>query len=109
MILFLFREGSQFVIWNYNNDGINTSLTWYQTTFKTPTLDGKVILLRISGLNRGHIYLNGYDVAHYWTITGSCAVQLGCKLLFFSNQSIWFKFEFGDFLKNYTLIWIRIL
>jgi len=65
-------EGSQFVEWNYNSDGFNKPLTWYQTTFKTPALEGKVIVLYVNGLNRGHIYLNGYDVAHYWTIIGTC-------------------------------------
>lgn len=93
-----FREGSQFVEWNYNSDGFNKPLTWYQTTFKTPALEGKVIVLYVNGLNRGHIYLNGYDVAHYWTIIGTCEdAHLFCKfkllkkklkLLYFSRHKV---------------------
>lgn len=80
-IYFLFfREGSQFAKWNTSNDGINQPLTWFQTTFKTPNLVNKVILLRVTGMNRGHIYLNGYDVGHYWTIIGRCDnPNLFCK------------------------------
>jgi len=49
-----------------------TSMTWYKTTFNTPSesiLDGGVILVDIGknsiGLNRGHCYINGMDLGHF--------------------------------------------
>jgi len=47
-------------------------MTWFKTTFATPSesvLDGGVILVDIGaesgGVNRGHFYVNGYDMGHY--------------------------------------------
>eukprot|EP00484_Ammonia_sp_Unknown_P001093 CAMPEP_0197021954 /NCGR_PEP_ID=MMETSP1384-20130603/2836_1 /TAXON_ID=29189 /ORGANISM="Ammonia sp." /LENGTH=773 /DNA_ID=CAMNT_0042449895 /DNA_START=51 /DNA_END=2372 /DNA_ORIENTATION=- len=47
-------------------------MTWFKTTFKTPSqsvLDGGVILVDIGdssqGVNRGHFYVNGYDMGHF--------------------------------------------
>jgi beta-galactosidase len=52
-----------------NNAGI-----WYTTNFTItqPYPEGTFsILFDANGLNRGHIYVNGYDIAHYWLLASS--------------------------------------
>eukprot|EP01083_Nonionella_stella_P063621 165336_1 len=48
------------------------AMTWYKTSFVTPkqsVLDDGVILIDIgangTGVNRGHFYVNGFDMGHY--------------------------------------------
>jgi len=61
-------SGSNKVVWsnNYKSGG---PLTWYQTNISKPSLTaGSALLLSGIGLNRGHFFLNGYDLGHYWMI-----------------------------------------
>jgi len=53
---------------------VNQPVTWFSANFTTPRLPQTgvfSVLLDISGLNRGHAYVNGYDIAHYWIVQGS--------------------------------------
>jgi len=55
----------------------NSPITWYCTTFATPTLPGTVAI-DATGLGKGHLYVNGYALGRYWTLPGECDVQTGC-------------------------------
>jgi len=52
---------------------INQPITWFTATFPTPkypsTGDFSVVL-DITGLGRGHAYVNSWNIAHYWSIQG---------------------------------------
>lgn len=52
---------------------LNLPTTWFTANFVTPTLPSFglfSVLIDITGLGRGHLYINGHDVAHYWSILG---------------------------------------
>jgi len=60
--------GTNKVTWStdYKSGG---PLTWYQTTITKPSVPkGASLLLSGIGLNRGHYYINGYDLGRYWMI-----------------------------------------
>lgn len=63
--------GNQSLDWSIcsNQSG---PLTWRKTSFSLPSrvLDDETIsvMLDVSGLSRGHYYLNGFDLGKYWTI-----------------------------------------
>jgi len=61
-------SGTNKVTWStdYKSGG---PLTWYQTTITKPSVPkGAALLLSGIGLNRGHYYINGYDLGRYWMI-----------------------------------------
>ena len=67
----IYGDGMNKVEWN-NATQMNQGMIWYKTTFETPSenvLDSGVVLIDIGedsiGVNRGHFYLNGYDMGHY--------------------------------------------
>jgi len=67
----IYGNGINKVKWS-NPPKLNAGMTWFKTTFNTPnsnTLNNGVILIDIGanslGVNRGHFYLNGYDMGHF--------------------------------------------
>ena len=49
---------------------INTSLTWYKTSFTVKQYSTDYsLLLNLQGFGRGHYYVNGVDLGRYWLIT----------------------------------------
>jgi hypothetical protein len=50
--------------------GFSTApLTWLQTSFQAPFLAAnQSLLLNVTGLGRGHAFVNGFDLGRYWTI-----------------------------------------
>ena len=78
----IYGNGINKVTWN-NPPNLNAGMTWFKTTFDTPNsniLDQGVILIDIGansvGVNRGHFYINGYDMGHYNNIQhGGLMVQ----------------------------------
>ena len=48
-------------------------LTWYRTTFPRvplPSTGLYAVLLDLTGMGRGHAFVNGHDIGHYWLIEG---------------------------------------
>ena len=44
-------------------------LTWYSAYFPKPALkDGLSLVLKLSSMSRGHVFLNGFDLGRYWSI-----------------------------------------
>jgi len=71
-LLQIFTEaGSKNVKWSSEWEQAGP-LTWYQTTFPTSPLhnDPSVLLLDLSGMNRGYIYVNGHNLGQYWLLEG---------------------------------------
>jgi hypothetical protein len=60
-------NGAELVQWTA---GASTSpLTWLQTTFTSPVLSvNESLLVNVTGLGRGHLFVNGFDLGRYWTI-----------------------------------------
>ena len=49
------------------------SLTWYRAVFpkvSLPTSGLYAVLLDLTGMGRGHAFVNGHDIGHYWLIEG---------------------------------------
>ena len=49
------------------------SLTWYRAVFSKvslPTTGLYAVLLDLTGMGRGHAFVNGHDIGHYWLIEG---------------------------------------
>ena len=49
------------------------SLTWYRATFpqlSLPSTGLYAVLLDLTGMGRGHAFVNGHDIGHYWLIEG---------------------------------------
>ena len=64
--------GSSSVTWSNNwKDYVNKSIVWFQTTFYSTNVNitaNNSLLLDLTGMGRGHIYLNGMDLGRYWLI-----------------------------------------
>jgi len=63
--------------WNPQwNETIGRSSTWFTTTFTiAQDVDMYIdnpLFLNVTGLSRGHAYVNGMDIGLYWTIPGLC-------------------------------------
>jgi len=49
----------------------NAPLTWYQSSFTPPmAMNTSEVMIDVTGLGRGHIWINGRDIGRYWTILG---------------------------------------
>ncbi|CAN8328842.1 unnamed protein product [Cochlearia groenlandica] len=57
------EKGSKQVKWE--NDGERKPLTWYKTYFETPEGDNTVAV-RMNGMGKGLIWVNGNGVGRYW-------------------------------------------
>lgn len=74
------EEGSKTVQWNPQwTIAINKSVTWFQSRFDLDRLarqdlNANPVLVNASGLNRGHLFVNGNDLGLYWLITVHCQV-----------------------------------
>ena len=72
------EQGSKTVEWNPQwTSAINKSTTWFQTHFDLDKLarqdlNANPVLINALGLNRGHVYVNGYDLGMYWLILSDC-------------------------------------
>ena len=64
-------DGSKQVNWDSDYiKYINTSLTWFKTTFTVEQYsEDYSLLLHLVGFGRGHFYVNGVDLGRYWLIT----------------------------------------
>jgi len=78
------EQGSSKVNWDSKwTKGINQSITWFQTRFDLDHLikqdtNANPVLLDAQGLNRGHAFVNGYDIGLYWLIPGACHQTVPC-------------------------------
>ena len=65
------KEGSSKVKWDSDvSKYVNTSLTWYKTSFTVKQYSTDYsLLLNLQGFGRGHYYVNGVDLGRYWLIT----------------------------------------
>ena len=63
-------NGSKQVNWDSDyTKYINTSLTWFKTTFTVEQYsEDYSLLLHLVGFGRGHFYVNGVDLGRYWLI-----------------------------------------
>jgi hypothetical protein len=67
-------QGRSLVKWDSNvTKYANRPLVWYHAQFslKQKVIDAAVsnpVLVTVTGLQRGHIYVNGFDIGMYWTI-----------------------------------------
>ena len=65
-------DGSSSVTWSNDwKDYVNKSVVWFQTTFLSTSVNvtaGNSLLLDLTGMGRGHIYLNGMDLGRYWLV-----------------------------------------
>ena len=63
-------DGSKQVNWDSDyTKYINTSLTWFKTTFTVERYsEDYSLLLHLVGFGRGHFYVNGVDLGRYWLI-----------------------------------------
>ena len=64
------NENSHKISWDSNiSEYLNTSLTWFKTTFTvSPYSNEYSLLLKLTGFSRGHYYINGIDLGRYWLI-----------------------------------------
>jgi len=63
------------VTWNTHvDDGINRPITWWYATFPTPAGNSNAVVLDLSGLGKGYVYVNGNGIGRYWNVTapGNC-------------------------------------
>lgn len=61
-------SGANKVPWSTGGN-LSTPITWLQTTFTVPAVPaGASVLLNITGLGRGHAFVNGNDIGRYWSI-----------------------------------------
>jgi len=78
------KENASKVHWNPQwTQGINQTITWFQTKFDLDQLinndtNTNPILLDAQGLNRGHAFINGNDLGLYWLIQGQCPSTPAC-------------------------------
>ncbi len=63
-------EGAKKVTWSSNWEYYTgKTLVWYQFVFQKPGVNtGHSLLLDLSGMNRGYIYLNGMNLGRYWMV-----------------------------------------
>ena len=63
-------DGSKQVNWDSDyTKYINTSLTWFKTTFTVEQYsEDYSLLLHLVGFGRGYFYVNGVDLGRYWLI-----------------------------------------
>ncbi|KAL0485670.1 beta-galactosidase [Acrasis kona] len=66
----------------------NKALTWYTAKFNVPqkvsaqAVTNPVLVKVDAGtLNRGHIYVNGFDLGMYYTILGKCVGTYPCSVI----------------------------
>jgi len=68
------RDGHANVPWSTTwQSATGVPLTWYYTTFPVvplPTQGLYSVLIDMSGMGRGHAYINGHDIGRYWLING---------------------------------------
>ncbi|XP_065908051.1 uncharacterized protein [Dysidea avara] len=64
------KDGSSKVDWDSDlSKYVNTSLTWYKTSFTVKQYSTDYsLLLNLQGFGRGHYYVNGVDLGRYWLI-----------------------------------------
>ncbi|KAL6222089.1 hypothetical protein ACLB2K_005481 [Fragaria x ananassa] len=51
--------------WSSENLPVNTTMTWYKTTFKAP-LGTDPIVVDLQGLGKGDAWVNGHSIGRYW-------------------------------------------
>jgi len=73
-LLQIYGAGVNAVPWSEGwNATIGRSATWYNTTFTLANISQFIdnpLLLNVTGLTRGHAYVNGNDIGLYWTLPG---------------------------------------
>jgi len=76
-------EGSDRVTWS-SDLGQAGPVTWYSTTFNLPAIpQDTVLLLNASGLGRGHVFINGFDIGRYWLLPMSDRSGRPSQLLYY--------------------------
>ena len=67
-------DGHSAVQWSDDwQQTIGQPLTWYSASFPQVQLPDSglySVLLDLSGMGRGHAFVNGHDIGHYWLIMG---------------------------------------
>jgi len=75
------KSGASKVQWNAGAPA-QKQITWYTTTFTLPNnlpdLVANPLVLDVTGLGRGHAYINGQDIGMYWTLAGKCYSEAPC-------------------------------
>lgn len=77
------EQGSTKVDWNNDwTKSIDKPITWFQSRFDLDQLarqdtNANPILFDAQGLNRGHAFINGYDIGLYWLIQSICQDKPG--------------------------------
>eukprot|EP01113_Clastostelium_recurvatum_P013639 TRINITY_DN1727_c0_g1_i1.p1 TRINITY_DN1727_c0_g1~~TRINITY_DN1727_c0_g1_i1.p1 ORF type:complete len:771 (+),score=128.12 TRINITY_DN1727_c0_g1_i1:272-2314(+) len=74
-------QGANSVKWNTASVS-HKPVTWYTVNFTLPSglpdMSINPMLLHVTGMGRGHAYLNGHDLGIYWTLEGSCSTSIPC-------------------------------
>ena len=74
--------GGKEVIWKSSWRSVSgESLVWYRASFATPVGDAPLVL-NMTGLGRGHFYLNGNDLGRYWTLLKNDGSQRPTQALY---------------------------
>jgi len=76
-------DGTPLVPWKNNSyPPAYQPVTWFRTFFKLSSVQKNPLALDLSVMNRGHAYVNGYDLGRYWLLSGSCTSDLWCGCSF---------------------------
>eukprot|EP00118_Oscarella_pearsei_P005546 m.25595 g.25595 ORF g.25595 m.25595 type:complete len:715 (+) comp28836_c0_seq3:162-2306(+) len=71
--------------WDNNvSDYQGKPTTWFKTTFTANPAAGPVFV-NATGLNQGHIYVNGHDIGRYWLVQGNCTHRYSCDVTYLDN------------------------
>jgi beta-galactosidase len=85
------KEGSARVPWSGNlQQSVLQPLQWYQTKFTlskeflsgTNNTEYRPVLIDLSSMYRGHVWINGNDIGRYWLLPGNCSFDWfwGCTV-----------------------------
>jgi hypothetical protein len=79
-------DGARKVQWSDDiSMATNQSAAWLQATFTADATKGPVFI-NATGLNQGHMYVNGRDIGRYWLIEGNCSYGYGCQVHYFPDR-----------------------
>jgi beta-galactosidase len=76
--------GRDLVTWNKDwKAATGKPLVWYEAAFDlhehiVRNAVTHPVLVNITGLQRGHIYVNGFDIGMYWNLAGQCTGSVPC-------------------------------
>jgi hypothetical protein len=83
-------------------------LVWYRAKFdlSKDVLANAVtnpVLVTVNGFQRGHIYVNGFDIGIYWTLPGKCGESIPCCTLDRTMCDKPTQIDCKEFFKNLTI------